>query len=169
MYLSKFALQHTATAAVQSYATCAHADIRAPRSERVNQVVFRNAVALVSASDDRMVHFWDVGTGAGEEQMAVDGLTLSQDASDNQTPAIYLMTNKADLLLVHLTDTAGASEHEKAKPKKKPMAFFRANLHTRVRWRQDRSPLRKRRDAAADLSVELCLIFFLDTCVSLMC
>jgi len=129
--------------------TCAHIDIRAPRSERVNQVVFRDAVTLVSTSDDRTVHCWDVGTGAGEEQMAGDGLTLSQDASDKQTPAIYLVTNKANLLLVHLTDSAGASEHGKAKPNKKSMAFFRTNLHTWVCWRQDCGPLRKWRDAAA--------------------
>ena len=36
-----------------------------------------------------------------------------------------MVTKKGDLVLVHLTDTAGASEDEKAEQIKKPVAFFR--------------------------------------------
>ena len=56
---------------------------------------------------------WAVDTGAGEEEMAGDELTLSQDASDEQMVGNYFVTYKTSLLLVHLTDTASVSEHEK--------------------------------------------------------
>jgi len=106
--------------------SCAHPDICAPRSRVVNQVAFRDAGTLVSASQDRTVRFWAVGSGAGEEEMVGDGLTLSQDPCDKETAGNYLVTYKADLLLVHLTDTAGASEHEKAEQNQQPIAFFRS-------------------------------------------
>jgi len=92
----------------------------------VIQVAFRDAGTLASASEDGTMRFWAVGSGAGEEEMAGDGLTLSEDACDKQTTGNYLVTCKADLLLVNLTDTAGASEHEKAEQSQQPVAFFRA-------------------------------------------
>jgi len=95
--------------------TFAHADIRAPRSGLVTQVEFSGAGTYVSASDDGTTRFWDVATGAQKEE-----------ASDKQTAGKYLVTKKGDLVLVHLTDTAGASEDEKAEQNKKPVAFFRA-------------------------------------------
>jgi len=69
------------------------------------------------------VRFWDVIAGAPQEEMPGDSLTLSEDV-DKQTAGNYLVTNKGDLLLVHLAGTAGASKHEKAEQNKKPMAFL---------------------------------------------
>jgi len=70
--------------------------------------------------------FWDVATGAQKEEVPGEHFTFSQDASDKQTAGKYLVTKKGDLVLVYLTDTAGASEDEKAEQNKKPVAFFRA-------------------------------------------
>ena len=125
--------------------TFAHADIRAPRSGPVTQVEFSDAGTLVSASEDGTTRFWDVATGTQKEEMPGEHLTFwdvatgaqkeevpgehftfSQDASDKQTAGKYLVTKKGDLVLVYLTDTAGASEDEKAEQNKKPVAFFRA-------------------------------------------
>jgi len=58
--------------------------------------------------------------------MPDEQLTFSQDASDKHTAGKYLVTKKGDLVLVHLTVTAGASEYGKAEPNKKTVAFFRA-------------------------------------------
>jgi len=106
--------------------TFAHADIRAPRSRPVTQVEFSDAGTLVSASEDGTTRFWDVATGAQKEEMPGEHFTFSQDASDKQTAGKYLVTKKGDLVLVYLTDTAGASEDAKVEQNKKPVAFFRA-------------------------------------------
>jgi len=106
--------------------TFAHADISAPRSGVVTQVEFSDAGTLVSASVDGTTRLWDVATGAQKEEMTGEHFTFSQDASDKQMAGKYLVTKKGDLVLVHLTDTAGASEDEKVEQNKKPVAFFRA-------------------------------------------
>jgi len=59
-----------------------------------------------------------------KEETPGEKFTFSQDASDKQTVGKYLVTTKGDLVLVHLTDTAGASEGEKVEQNKKPVAFF---------------------------------------------
>lgn len=58
--------------------------------------------------------------------MAGDELTLSQDASDEQMVGNYFVTYKTSLLLVHLTDTASVSEHEKVEQTQQTIAFFLA-------------------------------------------
>ena len=67
--------------------------------------------------------------------MQGEKFTFTKSPSDQQTAGKYVVTKQGDLLLVHLIDTAIASEdentaiasaNEKAEQNKKPVAFFRA-------------------------------------------
>jgi len=106
--------------------TFAHADICAPRSGAVTQVEFSDAGTVVSASYDGTTRFWDVATGAQNEEMPGEQFTFSKGPSDKQTAGMYVVTKQGDLVLVHLTDIAISSANEMAEQNKKPMAFFRA-------------------------------------------
>jgi len=101
----------------------------------VTQVEFSDAGTLVSASRDGTTRFWDVATGAQKEEMQGEKFTFSKGPSDQQTAGKYVVTKQGDLLLVHLIDTAIASEdentaiasaNEKVEQNKTPVAFFRA-------------------------------------------